>query len=140
VPQRGSKQDEMTNLPAGIGSSHFGRAASISAIYRARAARLAWIAMTRLRALAAASVVRPFMGISAVTPAGIGSGPPMPRAWSGAGPCREATFAAIAGRPSPEAAAVDSAAAVAPTTAEAMTAGALCWGGLVARCRPAGRL
>jgi hypothetical protein len=36
------------------------------------------------------------------------------------------TLAAIDWRPSPEVAAVDSAAAVAPTTAEAMTAGALC--------------
>ena len=56
----------MTNLPFGIGSIHFGRAASISAICRALAARLAWIASTRLRALAAASMVRPFMGTSAV--------------------------------------------------------------------------
>ena len=82
----------------------------------------------------------PSPALAATTPSGIGSGPPIPSAWSGAGPCRAVTFAAIAGRPSPEAAAVDSAAAVAPTTAEAMTAGVLCWGGLVARCRPAGRL
>jgi hypothetical protein len=130
----------MTNLPVGIGSIHFGRAASISAICRAWAARLAWIALTLVRALAVASMVRPFMGTSAATPSGIGSGPPMPRACSGTGACSAVTLAAIACRPSAEVAAVDSAAAVAPTTAEAMTAGALCWGGLVARCRPAGRL
>jgi hypothetical protein len=79
-----------------------------------------------LRAVVAAIMVRPFMGTSAVTPLGIGSGPPMPRAWSGTGDCSAVTLAAIACRPSPDAAAVDSAAAVAPTTAEAMTAGALC--------------